>query len=283
MEILTILLSGLVGLLSPLGLLVEGVAEGAIRSQFQSVEQVGIRVDNAPSYQIVQGKADRVFLALRGAFPLQDLRIAVLDVETDPVDLALGQGKPKLNRPFQAGIRLVLAQADLNRALQSSEIASQFRNIVINLPNVPQAQQIQRYDLLNPRLTVLENNRLRLQVDLQEQKRPDRLPLMVEFGLQALTARRLKLVEPVILIGGEPAPPDLLANFTKGINDQLDLQNLEKLGITIRVLKLAMTPEQQVEIAIFMRIETSSPLLTAGFQPQLPSPLAYPTLSQGEF
>jgi len=41
----------------------------------------------------------------------QDLSIAALELETDPIDLdprSLGQRQPKLKRPFQVGVRLVL-------------------------------------------------------------------------------------------------------------------------------------------------------------------------------
>jgi len=55
----TIILSGLLGLVSPVGSVIDRTAENAIRSRFEKVEQLQVRVDNAPSYQLLQGKVQR--------------------------------------------------------------------------------------------------------------------------------------------------------------------------------------------------------------------------------
>lgn len=65
MEFFTILLSGLLGLVSPAGLVIDRTAESFIRSRFE-VEQLQVRVDNAPSHQLLQGKVERVLIAGRG-------------------------------------------------------------------------------------------------------------------------------------------------------------------------------------------------------------------------
>ncbi len=133
MEFLTILLSGLLALVSPVGLIVDRVAENAIRSQFKKVDQLQVRVDNAPSYQLLQGKVERVQIAARGLQLQKDIRIAALDVETDSINLeprSLGQ-KLKLNQPIQAGVRLVLSQTDINQALKSPALTAKLRNLSI--------------------------------------------------------------------------------------------------------------------------------------------------------
>jgi len=88
------------------------------------VEQLQVRVDNAPvtSYCKVERVHSRSSLQLKR----QDLNIAALELETDPIDLdprSLGQRQPKLKRPFQVGVRLVLTQEHINQALQSPQLA----------------------------------------------------------------------------------------------------------------------------------------------------------------
>jgi len=78
-------------------------AENAIRSQFEKVEQLQVRVDNAPSYQLLQGKVERVHS--RSLFTAKTARSEHCRFGIkDPIDLdprSLGQRQPKLKRPFQ--------------------------------------------------------------------------------------------------------------------------------------------------------------------------------------
>ncbi|MBE9046679.1 LmeA family phospholipid-binding protein, partial [Pleurocapsales cyanobacterium LEGE 10410] len=91
MEILTIVLSGLLSLVSGGGKILDSIAQGQIGSQVISIEQQAVRVDNSPSYQVVQGELQKVRIANRGIRIKPGLRIAVLDLETDRVNLNLSK------------------------------------------------------------------------------------------------------------------------------------------------------------------------------------------------
>ncbi|WP_410503743.1 DUF2993 domain-containing protein [Leptolyngbya sp. 7M] len=135
MEFFTIVLSGLLGIVSPLGFVVERVAEDAIRDQLEAVETLAVRVDNTPNYQLAQGTVDRVWLAARGVYPEAGIRIAVLEIETDAIQVDPGrlrQGELELERPLNAGVRLVLTETDLNQALQSPQVSEQLRNLSLD-------------------------------------------------------------------------------------------------------------------------------------------------------
>ncbi|RKH75069.1 DUF2993 domain-containing protein, partial [Corallococcus praedator] len=119
MEFLTILLSALIGLVSPVGLVADRLAEDQIRNQFDSVEDLQVRIDSVPSYRLAQGRVDRVRIAGRGLSIQPNLRIAALEVETDPIAVDLSEGV-ELEAPLQAGVRIVLTQEDLTQALRSS-------------------------------------------------------------------------------------------------------------------------------------------------------------------
>jgi hypothetical protein len=111
MEFLTIFFSGLLGLISPVGLVLDQTAENTIRSQFAKVEHLQVRIDNVPTYQLLQGKVERLRIAGRGMqFQGQDVRIALLELETDAIELDIGTFKrlPRLKKPLQAGVRFVL-------------------------------------------------------------------------------------------------------------------------------------------------------------------------------
>lgn len=66
MGFLTIFLSALLGVLGSVGFFVDRFAENAIRQRFQRIEQLQVRIDNAPNYQLIGGKVQRVRVAGRG-------------------------------------------------------------------------------------------------------------------------------------------------------------------------------------------------------------------------
>ena len=265
MEFITIFLSGLLGLVSPAGWLIDRTAENAIRSQFEKVEQLQVRVDNAPSYQLLQGKVERVRIAGRSLqLKGQELNIAALELETDPIHLdprSLGQIQPKLKRPFQAGVRLVLTQEHINQALQSPQLAAKLRNINIsafsNFTNNPE----QSYDFINPRVELLENNRLHFQVEVQEHGTNVKLlKITVKSGLGIVAGRQIQLVEPVISVNGQVVSNQLISAIATNLSQQLDLSNLEVYGLQARLLKLKVR-QDELEIAAFLRVEPSSRFL----------------------
>ena len=259
MEFFTILVSSLLALVSPVGLVVDQIALNAIRSQFEKVDQLQVRIDNAPSYQLLQGKVERVRIAGRG-LQLKQIRIAAMELETDPINLdprSLGQ-KLKLKQPIQAGVRLGLNQRDINQALQSPQVTAMLRNLMISdFSNSSNSGQ--RYNFVNPHVEFLANNRLRFQVELtQENVKP--LAITVESGIGVIAGRQIQLLQPMILVNGEEVPSQVVSAIAANVSQKFDLSNLEASGLKARILQLKVTP-QKLEIAAFLRVEPSSQLL----------------------
>lgn len=260
MEILTILLSALLSLVSPAGLVLDKVIEHNLRSRLNKVEQLQVRVDNAPSYQIVQGKVERVRIAGRGLWLTPDVRIGALEVETDPINVDLqrlrqrGQKSPRasLRQPVQAGVHLALTQADINKALQSPAVAARLRVIGSRLLG----GSPERYQFLNPRIEFLNNKRFRFQVQLLE-KDAEPLAFSLESGLGIIAGRRLQLIEPAVSVNGKALSPQLVSGLTGAVNNRLDLRTLEEKGILARLLKLDINPGE-LDVAAFVRVDASN-------------------------
>lgn len=276
MELFVILLSGLLGSLSPVGFIVDRVAQNAIRSRFEKVEQLQVRVDNVPSYQLIQGKVERVRIASRGLWVTPSFRIAALELETDPlaVDIqslrqrgqaasAEGQRLPTntLRKPLQAGLRLVLTEQDINKLLESPAVAARLRTIGSSFLGNMGGQQSQAYEFVNPKVEFLANDRLRFQVSLQQTGEPapgessaKQLTLNLESGVGIVSGHQLQLISPKASINDEPVPEFLLNPLAQTLSEQLDFRNLQDNGITARLLKLSIKP-QQMEIAAFVRLQ----------------------------
>lgn len=259
MEFLTIFLSSLLTLLSPAGVVLDRVAEKSIRDQFAAVEQLSVRVDSAPSYQIVQGKAERIRLAGRGLFPVPDVRLDVLELETDPINInrrrLLRRGRIRLEAPLRAGVRLVVKAEDVNRALRSPTVTNWLREIGSRLLlGEGGAEQVQGYEFRNLQIAFLDKQRFRLQATLQTSD-TDSLDLLVESGIEVVAGHQFRLVAPVVRLNGADLPESLVNAIATGIPERLDLRQLENAGITTRILKW-QADTQQLELAAFVQVRT---------------------------
>lgn len=271
MEIITIILSGLLTLVSPVGTIFDRTAEQAVEDRLYSAEELEVRVDNTPSYQLLQGKIDRLRFAGRGLYLTPEVRIDTLEFETDPFNVDLDRLRAEnetsvpqfLRQPLRGAIRLVLTEEDLNQALRSPTVLEQLRQGQQEFTEGTQAQSIsQRYQLLNPEIDFLGDNRLRLQVEIQDRRDNDRLRVRIESELRAIEGRQVQLIDPKLWFNDEEAPPNLIKAIAKIANRKLDLGSLEPQGLQARILQLNINAEQ-IEIVSFLRIENAQAAATS--------------------
>ena len=263
MELLTIFLSGLLGFITPAGLLVDRTAEKAIRSRLKTAQELQVRVDNVPTHQLLQGRVEKVRIAGRSLLlKNQNIHISQLDLETDPIELDLhdrGQKRLPLKKPLQMGVRLVLTQQDVNKLLESPDFLNRlkkFNLVSVSSSNNPSSDV---YNLANPQIKILEN-RLRFQLKLRQEGNGKPLNIRVESGLNVIAGRQIRLVNPTVELNQEKAPEKLINQIVNHLNEQLDLGNLESEGIQLRILELNIKPAA-IEIAAFIKIEPSSKFL----------------------
>ncbi len=274
MEWFTILLSSVITAISPGGLIVDTVVADTLRSQVADVEDLAVRVDNTPSYQLLQGKIDRIRIASRGIEPIKNLRIESFELETDPVDLDLNRLQQSgsinkllayLYKPFQGAFRLVIKESDLNQALASFNIKEQLQTLIDSLLP-PQAPQ---FKILTLRLNFLEENRIGLAVELEqvaeEGEAANLLAIAAEAGFTIEKGRSIKLTDLTATLNDRQLSQRFLGLLTTGINERLDLAIFEERGIIARILRLKFD-EETLEIAAFFRLNPakSSSLSKAG-------------------
>ena len=265
MELITIILSALLGGVGTGGVVVDTLAEAALRDQVAGAESLQVRIDNVPNYQLINGRLEHTRVAARGveSRQLPGLRIDSIDIETDPVDVDLGrlqQGELVLDEPAQAALRLRLRDDDLNAFLQSPLVQGWLDTLQFNLPGAVGDREQNRYGLANPSLEFLEGDRFRVVVDLQDRVTQENTAIVIDLGLAIVNGHRFALVDPTITVNGEATPPQLLEFFVRGAQDRLTLQRLETLGIIARIINFKVR-DNELDIAIFARIEPTSPFL----------------------
>ncbi len=265
MEILAIVLSGLTGLFSLVGLVVDKNVETAVLSRIDRAEQLQVRTDNAPSFQAVNGKFDKIRIAGRGVWVSKDLRIDTLDLETDPIaiDLKAAQAEgsspqaASTQQPIQAAVKFKFNEADLNSYLKSPAAIARLQQMTTSTLGGNLAGSLNKnYQITNPEIRFLGNNRLGIKTDLKDPNSGENLPIDLETGIAIIGGRKFQLVDPIAKVGGTPVPPFLLAGLTAGASERLNLDILEQRGLTTRILQFKVNP-QQLEIAAFVRLAGS--------------------------
>lgn len=269
MEFITIFLSALLGVLGSVGFFVDRFVETAVRQRFQRVEQLQVRIDNAPNYQLVGGKVQRVRIAGRGFWLTPEARIDVLELDTDPLNAdiqALRGGKNSplaaLREPAKAAFRLALTQEDVNKLLQSPKISQQLQDLSSRFLGNMSGEQLQAYEIINPRIEFLPENRLRLQVELQqkagtgsgENSTAQKLAVIAESGIRIVKGQQLELISPAVSINENTIPEFLISALAQNFIDELDLKKLQQSGITARILDFQVN-QDKLEIAAFVQVQ----------------------------
>jgi hypothetical protein len=255
-------LSGVLGLVAPVGLVVDRTAENAIRSQLEQAERLEVRVDNAPSHQLLQGKVERVRLAGRGLkLKQQNVRIAAVELETDAIEIeprSLGKQKLQLRRSLQAGVHFLLEQQDINQVLPT--LIARIQAFVVPELGGDRSESSANYKFINPRLELLANNRLRFQVELAAEGDDEPLAIVAESGLAVVGGRQLKLVQPTVAVDRESVAQDIVDEIATNLSQELDFRRLEAYGLQVRILQLKIE-SQKLDLVTFVRLDPSSSLL----------------------
>jgi hypothetical protein len=256
MEILTIILASLIGIVSPVGVILDRVFEGILREHIYSAEKIDVRVDNTPSYAAVSGHLDHLMIAARGIEPIKDLRLHAFEIETDPIDISLEKLKSEnlkksLLHPLQGGIRLEIKENDINKALSSPTIKTTLQQFLNRATN---SQTTRQFEILNVSCQFIDSNTVAIATKLKQGEDSKALELTLESKIKIVDARSLQLIEPSGTLNGRKLSSRLLKGFADGLNEKLDLSLLAKNGFMVRILQLKIE-QHTLHLAVFVRLE----------------------------
>lgn len=268
MEFLAILMTGLLTALAPIGSIIEGVSGKQINQRLEAAETLEVRVDNLPPHQLLSGEIDRVQIASRGVELLPGIRFDTVEVETDPVSfdikqLRSGKASPAiLEKPLQAGIRLVLTETDINHALRSPQVTARIQPIINRLLTPPRATNPPQVKITEATFDFLGNNRFKFdsqiaQLDPQTGE-TEVSTLSLAFTLKLSSGSQFQWTEPEGYINGQPLPPMMLNGFAQGISQGFNLQRFQAIGLTARLLQLNMDADQ-LQTALFVSFAAPRP------------------------
>lgn len=265
MEVFTIILSSLIAIISPVGLIVDNTIASQLRQQVKSVEDLRVRIDNPPTYQILQGKAQRIRIATRGLKPTEEIRIEALEIESDPIYIDLDKiNKAKtweeilgsFKQPIQAGIRLVITEKDLNETLRSPKVQETVQNILKKWSE--EGENRPNYQLIDPEISFAGDNRLRVRFRLERirssGKKAPPSDVDIQVTLKSEDGKSIKLIDLTGTLNDKQISRSFLGSLAEGLTNSLNLSNLEELGIVARILQLEIK-SGQLNLAAFVQLE----------------------------
>ncbi|WP_392532420.1 DUF2993 domain-containing protein [Nostoc sp. C117] len=110
-------------------------AEIGLSSQLDEVENLDVNIKTDP-LKLLQGQVDTVVIQGEGLVMQKDLRMEELEMQMSSVainPLSVAFGKIELTQPTEANARVVLTEADINRAFNSEYVRSQLQNQKIHV------------------------------------------------------------------------------------------------------------------------------------------------------
>jgi LmeA-like phospholipid-binding len=260
MQFLTIFLASFLSIFVTSGLFVESAIEKNLREKVKNVDTLEVRIDNKPSYQLLNGKIDKLRIASRGLKITDYLTIDTLELETDNLNLNLKNIQAKnnqnwrqyFNQPFQGGINLTISESELNQTLQSETVLKSINKIIANLSKGRGGTSGLKYELLNPQIKFQDDHHLIFSGELLSSSSRI-LKINFDSKLRLVKGYQIELTEIKGTINDKPLSEQLLNRISGGLTNVLDLRNAEKRGVILRLLKLNIKDEK-INLTAFIRI-----------------------------
>jgi hypothetical protein len=210
-------------------------AEIGLSSQLDQADKLEVDVAADP-LSLVQGKVESVTIEGEGLVMQGDLRMEELEMEMTNIDinpLSAAFGKIELNKPTQASTRVVLTEADINRAFNSEYVGSMLQNQQVQVNGQPMTIDTKKVDFQLPGEGKVALNTT---VFLRETGETKQVSFTAVPRVSA-NGQNVSL-EDVQYTEGE----ELSAELTKALLDKaselLNLSNFDLEGMSLRIKQL---------------------------------------------
>jgi LmeA-like phospholipid-binding len=226
------------------------VAEVGIASQLDEVEEINVDVRTDPG-KLVRGEVDSVAISGKGLVMKQDLRAETIEVKTDKVainPLSAVFGNIELTRPTDAEAKIVLTEADINRAFSSNYLQSKLHGLRMEVEGHPVTVDVQEATITLP-----GDNKFAIAADflLREQ---DEVKKLSATAIPRIQENGYRISLELLSAEGQGLSGELIAAIFEQLTALLDLRNFDIPGISLRLHQLDI-PEGRLVIHATTQIE----------------------------
>ena len=210
-------------------------AEMGLASQLDEVEELDVDIKTDP-LKLVQGQVDAVTIEGEGLVMEKDLRMEELDMQMNSVainPLSAAFGKIELTKPAHGSARVVLTEADINRAFNSEYVRNQLQNQQVHVNGQPMTIKPQKVDF---RLPGKGKVALSASVILRETNETKQVAFtavpQVSANGQTVSLENVQYGEE------EELSPELTKALVDETSEILNLSNFDLEGMSLKVNKL---------------------------------------------
>jgi len=226
------------------------IAEVGINSQLDEVEELTVDIRTDPM-KVIQGEVDSVTIEGKGMVIQQDLRMEKLEINTDTVSidpLSVVFGNIELTQPANAEARIVLTEADLNRALSSDFLRSKIKLIKMQYQGQPITASLEQATLKLP-----GDGKIVIDAEFIVLEGADRKHITATCRAKLNQAEQRIELE-LLSAEGEGLTPELTGAILDQITNLLDLKNFELPGMELHLQQFDVA-QGQIVISANTQIE----------------------------
>jgi LmeA-like phospholipid-binding len=210
-------------------------AEVGLSSQLDEVENLDVNIKTDP-LKLVQGQVDAVSINGEGLVMQKDLRVEEMNMQIQSVainPLSVAFGKIELTKPTVGSARVVLTQADINRAFNSDYVRSQLQNQKIQVNGKATEINPRNVDFRLPGegKVAINANILLVETGENHQVAFEAVPRVNANG-------KTVSLENVEYGEGEEISPELTKALVNQTSELLNLSNFDLEGMTLQVNSL---------------------------------------------
>ncbi|HEY9295871.1 MAG TPA: DUF2993 domain-containing protein, partial [Phormidium sp.] len=139
---------------------ISAAVEMGLSSKLDSADNLDVDV-RTNLLEIVQGQAHSVSVSGQGLVMEKDIRVQEMEIHTDNIainPLSVLFGEVELTRPTDASARIVLSEADLNRALNSDYVRRQMQPFQLDVDGQIVTLEMQKMSIQLPDVNTIVFN-----------------------------------------------------------------------------------------------------------------------------
>lgn len=219
---------------------VSKAAEMQMSSQLDQAEKINVDVQT-DLWKLIQGQADGVSFSGKGLVVQKDVRLEELVLQTDKVDINLFSalfGEVELNQPVKTIARVVLKEADINRAMTSNYVRSKMPTFDLNVDGEIVSLKPQEIQIFLP-----GDNKIKFSgtVSIHEKGNTNQLSFMAL--IRPRTQTQPIMLESFTCTQGDGISLEIVTALMQKIKELVNLPYIQYDGMAFQIKKMEVQKE----------------------------------------
>ena len=213
------------------------IAKLALSSQLEDADSLEVRVKTDPE-KLANGQLESLLIEGKGLVIETDLRLQVLEIAMKAIAVAplkALRGKIELTQPSKGTARIVLTEADLNRALNSPDLRAKIKVLDTYL-----STEKLKLTVPQKKCQLREDGTVAVEAIVQLQPSGETKEVAFTTTPKIASKDTSVVLEDIQYEPGKEVSEELTQAFLDKAEKMLDLRNFEKQGLALRIHHLSV-------------------------------------------